>query len=230
MLTIDKLTVNINDKTLLDLSLDIKNITALVGSSGSGKTLTIKTLLDLLPNSMQKNLEITSNFDLIRGKSLGFVPQNPFTALSPMDKIKKQFHIELDLIKSYLDLVGLELDLIDRFPSELSGGQLQRVLIAMALSSDPKLLLLDEPTTALDPTSKNEIANLLLTIASKSDITMLLVTHDIGLVKMVADFVAVLDSGKVIEYGTKEQVVQDPQDARTIKLLESNFTMRNWRE
>lgn len=227
---INKLKITIDDKTLVDIDLDICEITALVGASGSGKTLTLKALLDLLPSSMQKDLEISSDYPLKRGKTVAFVPQNPFTSLSPMSTIGKQFHLPDHIATAHLKSVGLDAWVLDRFPSELSGGQLQRVVIAIALSQNPKLLLLDEPTTALDELSKNEIITLLKNIADQEKITMLLVTHDMSLVATLAKFVAVIDSSKIIEYGTTDEILKHPKNSKTQELIESNFKLRSWRK
>ena len=139
---ISKLKIMIDKNILVNIAFDIPASLALVGQSGSGKSLTLKALLGMLPNEMSLDLEYSADFELVAGKSVAFIPQNPFTALSPLTKIDKQFFVNELRVKELFDSVGLSYDLLDRFPPELSGGQLQRVVIAMALSNQPKLLLL----------------------------------------------------------------------------------------
>ena len=158
---IDILKITFDKQVLVNISFSIEKSLALVGQSGSGKSLTLKALLGMLPNTMECELVCDSNFELQAGKTLSFVPQNPFTALSPLTKIRKQFFVSKEKQEELFRQVGLDISLLDRFAPELSGGQLQRVVIAMALESKPKLILLDEPTTALDPQTKILIIDLL---------------------------------------------------------------------
>src|SRR3990167_2653983 len=126
-MNISKLRITIDEKSLVDIRFSILSSLALVGQSGSGKSLTIKALLGMLPSSMKLELEYENSFELVAGESLSFVPQNPFTALSPLTKIKKQFFIPLSKVEKLFAQVGLDMELLERFPPELSGGQLQRV-------------------------------------------------------------------------------------------------------
>ena len=153
----------------MDISFTLHSSLALVGQSGSGKSLTLKALLGMLPETMDATLEVEAPFELKAGESIAFVPQNPFTALSPLTRIKKQFFASKERVAYLFEAVGLELDLLDRFAPELSGGQLQRVVLAMALEKNPKLLLLDEPTTALDPDTTQMILELLKNCNGKWD-------------------------------------------------------------
>ncbi|MGB9802113.1 MAG: ATP-binding cassette domain-containing protein, partial [Arcobacter sp.] len=156
---INKLQIKNNDKELVNLSFEINKSMALIGESGSGKSLTLKAILNLLPSNLESiiNIEPLSELDK---KNIGFIPQNPFTSLSPMTKISKQFFCEDSKKQEVLKLVGLDEFVLNRFPAQLSGGQLQRVVIAIAISKNPKLLLLDEPTTALDTKNKEIILEL----------------------------------------------------------------------
>ena len=227
---IKSLRITLDGELLVDIAFDIVSSLALVGQSGSGKSLTLKALLYMLPQSMKMDLEVESDFALEAGKSVAFVPQNPFTALSPLTKIKKQFFVESSRVEELFNEVGLELSLLERFPPELSGGQLQRVVIAMALSSKPKLLLLDEPTTALDPDTREVIIELLKKLQKQESFKMLFVTHDITSAKKLCEDICVIHKGKVIESGSMSEVVMQPKEAYTKTLIEANFANRDFRK
>jgi peptide/nickel transport system ATP-binding protein len=227
---IKKLTIKLLEETLVDISFELHNSLALVGQSGSGKSLTLKALLGMLPQEMELELDMASDFKLIAGDSVAFIPQNPFTALSPLTKIKKQFFVDKTRVKELFEELGLSHELLERFPPELSGGQLQRVVIAMALSKRPKLLLLDEPTTALDPDTRVMIIELLKRLQKKEQFRMLFVTHDIASAKNLCEDICVLKSGKVVEYGKMSQVIQTPQAEYTKTLIEANFANRDFRK
>jgi len=230
MIEVKKLQIRLKEKIVVDIAFTINSSLALIGQSGSGKSLSIKALLGMLPKSMQCCLEYKSDFDLIAGESIGFVPQNPFTALSPLTKIKKQFFVPQKRIEELFGEVGLELALLERFPPELSGGQLQRIIIAMALEKRPKLLLLDEPTTALDPTTKELILSLLQKLQKKESFLMLFVTHDILSAKELCEDVCVIKNGTLVETGKMYEVIANPQEDYTKILIEANFANRNFRE
>jgi len=230
MITIKQLQIMRQETPLVDLSFTIGNSLALIGESGSGKSLTLKALLGMLPKSLQLHLEIQSPYTLQAGESIGFVPQNPFTALSPLTKIKKQFFSSQARVAELFAAVGLDLTLLDRFAAELSGGQLQRVVIAMALEHRPRLVLLDEPTTALDPQTKESIVKLLRMLQSKENFAMLFVTHDIAVAQQLCEDAVVIRSGKMVEAGKMEQIIQRPKAAYTRKLIEANFATREFRQ
>ncbi|QOG11656.1 ATP-binding cassette domain-containing protein [Arcobacter sp. FWKO B] len=215
-------------KTLVDISFDINTTTALIGESGSGKSLTIKSILGLLPSNLMATTDIQSDF-LLDYHNVGFVPQNPFTSLSPLTKISKQFFCETDRQIELLELVGLEKGLLNRFPSELSGGQLQRVIIALSLSNNPKLLLLDEPTTALDTKSKDTVLELIEHISKKLSIKLLFVTHDISSIESICDDIVIIKNGIIVESGKTAKVLQNPTNSYTKELLEANFKYREKR-
>lgn len=228
--TCKKLEVSSKSKKLVDISFNFDKSYALIGQSGSGKSLTLKALLGMLPSSLKSSLKTDSTYKLQRGMSVSMVPQNPFTALSPLTKIYKQFFIKSDLLSEYIALVGLEEDILKRFPSELSGGQLQRVIIAMALSIKPNLLLLDEPTTALDKKSKNSILELIKKLQKRDDFDMLFVTHDISSVEYLCQKVGIIKEGKILEEGNMHEILSNPQNSYTKKLLNSGFDKRSFRE
>ena len=227
---ISELSIKLDDKILVDIDFEIDSSLALIGESGSGKSLTLKALLGMLPNSMELSLKKDCEFEFINGKTVAFVPQNPFTALSSMTKIKKQFFSSDERVDELFDEVGLDKALLDRFPPELSGGQLQRVIIATALEFHPKLLLLDEPTTALDSKSQDLILKLLKTLQKKEGFKMLFVTHDILSVKKVCEDVAVMYRGKIVESGKIESVVSNPKERYTKTLVDVNFANRTFRK
>lgn len=227
---IKKLKIDLEDKTLVDIDFDIKSSLALVGQSGSGKSLTIKALLDMLPNEMKFLLDVDTDFDLVAGDSVAFVPQNPFTALSPLTKIRKQFFVDDDRMEELFSFVDLDTSLLDRFAPELSGGQLQRVVIAIALASNPKLLLLDEPTTALDPVTRVLILDLLKKLHYEHDFKILFVTHDINSALILCKDICVIKDGHVVEYGKMQDILDAPKEEYTKKLIEANFANRNFRE
>ena len=228
--TCKSLKVKNKDKYLLDISFSVQKSFALIGQSGSGKSLTLKSILGMLPDSLKCSMDIDSNYKFERGKTISIVPQNPFTALSPLTKIKKQFFIGKNEIEKYINLVGLDNDIINRFPSELSGGQLQRVIIAMALSIKPSLLLLDEPTTALDKESKIAILDLIKKLQQLDDFDMLFVTHDISTVENLCDKIGILKEGKILEEGNMSEVLKNPKNSYTKKLIDAGFEHREFRK
>lgn len=226
---VSKLKITFDEKILVDISFDISSSLALVGQSGSGKSLTLKALLGMLPDSMECELEFDSDFELKAGSSISFVPQNPFTALSPLTKIKKQFFIPDTRVEKLFEQVGLDRELLERFPPELSGGQLQRVVIAMALSNNPKLLLLDEPTTALDPKTRVVILNLLNSLSREFGFKTLFVTHDMNSAKSLCNEICVIRDGEVVEAGEMRDILQAPKEVYTKTLIEANFANREFR-
>jgi peptide/nickel transport system ATP-binding protein len=225
---ISKLHIKHEEKTLVDISFEIHSSLALVGQSGSGKSLTLKALLGMLPNTME--LELIVDYVLKAGESISFVPQNPFTALSPLTKIKKQFFTPLEKVKKLFERVDLDLELLERFSPELSGGQLQRMIIAMALESEPKLLLLDEPTTALDPENRVLILNLLKELQKEFDFKILFVTHDMNSASALCEDICVIKDGKIVESGKMQSVLLHPHAEYTKTLIEANFANRKFRE
>ncbi|MEA3354832.1 MAG: ATP-binding cassette domain-containing protein [Campylobacterota bacterium] len=239
-LYIDKLIIEHNNDSLVDLfkseikELDITSSLALVGQSGSGKSLSMKAILNMLPSNLTAHFNFSSDFNLTK-KNIGFIPQNPFTSLSPMTKIYKQFFktdltlFEKKEIDKLLELVDLPSQIKYRFPSELSGGQLQRVVIAIALSNKPKLLLLDEPTTALDTDNKNIILKLLKKLQKEFEFLTIFISHDIDSVKDLCEYTAVMKDGILQEYGETSHIIKNPKNNYTKMLLLSDFKNREFR-
>ncbi len=230
IMNVSKLFITLSDKVLVDISFTIRSSLALVGQSGSGKSLTLKALLGMLPSGMECELSHESSFELKAGKSVALVPQNPFTALSPLTKIKKQFFSSSAEIEKLFAQVGLDLELLERFPPELSGGQLQRAVIAMALCNTPKLLLLDEPTTALDPQTKIMILNLLKSLQNEFGFKILFVTHDMHSAANLCEDICVIKDGKIVESGNTQSVLANPHAEYTRTLIEANFANREFRK
>lgn len=231
MIKFEKIVVKSGDRALVDLSFEIKSSLAIVGESGSGKSLTLKAIMDILPKELFREVRISGIEKLQRGKNLAFVPQNPFTALSPMSKIKKQFWgVDRGAAVKLLEQMGLDASCMDRFPSELSGGQLQRVIITIALSQNPKLLLMDEPTTALDSETKAEIISLIKELQARLGFYLIFVTHELGLAKELCDEIMVIGGGKTIEFGDAKELFLAPKAEYTKRLLAADFKGREFRK
>jgi microcin C transport system ATP-binding protein len=219
---------------------------ALVGESGSGKSVTALSILKLLPYPAARhpsgeilfrgeNLLDRDERDLrrVRGADISMVFQEPMTSLNPLHTIERQVGEILDVHRGWsktkirarvlelLDQVGIRNaeERLDAFPHQLSGGQRQRVMIAMALANDPDLLIADEPTTALDVTVQAQILKLLEELQQKLGMAMLFITHDLGLVRKIADRVCVMTQGKIVEAGSVADVFNKPQHAYTKHLL-----------
>jgi len=232
---IEKLTVTDTNVVIVDLLKDIQkpiiieSSLALVGMSGSGKSLTLKTILNMLPSNLKSDFKFKNNFEL-NYNNIGFIPQNPFTSLSPMTKIYKQFFCSKEKINNLLNLVELDENLQYKFPSQLSGGQLQRVVIAIALSNNPRILLLDEPTTALDDKSKSTILKLLKDLQSQFNFIIIFVSHDINSIQNICEDIAVLKNGNICEYGKVSDILNNPKVNYTKQLIKSNFNNREFRK
>lgn len=231
MLNIDiqKLNIKSEEKVLVNISFKISSSTALIGQSGSGKSLTLKALLNLLPNSLTCNKNIKSNF-VLDFNSIGFIPQNPFTSLSPMTKINKQFFCSNKRKEEVLKLVGLDTWVLKKYPSHLSGGQIQRVIIAIALSKDIKFLLLDEPTTALDIDNRDNIIELINSLIKDLNILVLFVTHDIDSVKNICEDIIIIKDGLIIEKGSTDEILSNPKESYTKTLINSTFKNKDFRK
>jgi peptide/nickel transport system ATP-binding protein len=227
-ININKLEIKFDKKKLVNISFYIDDSTALIGESGSGKSLTLKALLNLLPSNLTVKKDIDSSFEL-NYNSIGFIPQNPFTSLSSMTKVGDQFFCSLEKKEEVLALVDLDKNILKKFPSQLSGGQIQRVVIAIALSRDIKLLLLDEPTTALDEENKNNIINLLNDLKKRLNILILFVTHDINSIKDICKNIIILKNGEIIEEGLTDEILSFPQKDYTKKLINSTFRNKIFR-
>jgi peptide/nickel transport system ATP-binding protein len=226
---IKRLKITTKEQELVNIDFKIEDSTALIGQSGSGKSLTLKTILNLLPSNLNLDFDVDSTFEL-NSSNIGFIPQNPFTSLSPMTKIKNQFFCEEEKKKELFKIVGLEEKFLERFPSQLSGGQLQRVVIAIALSNDIKLLLLDEPTTALDEKSKQIVLDLIKKLQDELNILILFVTHDINSIKDICKNIVIIKDGAVIEKGKTNEILSLPKTNYTKTLINSTFENKEFRK
>ena len=234
-----------------NISFDIeKNQTmALVGESGSGKSVTAMSILQLLPKPQAtysqessikfNNKEIidAAKEDLlsIRGNIVSMIFQEPMTSLNPYHRVGNQITESIllhsnvskkEAIKEAMDLMSLvEIDDVSRrfysYPHELSGGQRQRIMIAMALVNKPDLLIADEPTTALDVTIQAQILDLMGKLKSELGMSILFITHDLGLVQEFSDQVCVMKNGEIVEQGDTNEVFTNPSHAYTKKLLDA---------
>ncbi|WGW04362.1 ABC transporter ATP-binding protein [Tropicibacter oceani] len=246
-LIIDHLDVTIHDKPVVkDLSLRLfpAEITALTGESGSGKSMTALAIMGLLPQSARASgairLEGTDLLSLserdlcaYRGRDIGMIFQEPMTALNPLQTIGAQVMetllIHSDLSRSQararaletLEKVGLDQPL-GRYPHELSGGQRQRVAIAMAIAHRPKLLIADEPTTALDVTTQAQILKLLRYLVKTERMALLMITHDLAVVSDMADRIAVMHKGRIVEQAPTRQLFAQMQHPYTRQLFEAS--------
>ena len=233
-LQINKLSVKHNHDILVDLiakkddKIIINSSLALVGQSGSGKSLTLKTILNMVPSNLDVTFDYKSDFEL-SSKNIGFIPQNPFTSLSPMTKIYKQFFCSEKKINELLSIVELDIDFKNKFPIQLSGGQLQRVVIAIALSNNPKILLLDEPTTALDDDSKENILSLFKELQKKLNFIIIFVSHDTNSIKNICENIIIFKNGNICESGKLIDILNNPQHNYTKELITSNFENREFR-
>ena len=227
-INIKNLEITSDKRKLVNISFDINDSTALIGESGSGKSLTLKALLNLLPSNLNVKKEIDSSFEL-NYNSIGFIPQNPFTSLSSMTKVNDQFFCSQEKKEEVLALVDLDKSVLKKFPSQLSGGQIQRVVIAIALSRDIKLLLLDEPTTALDEENKNNIINLINDIKERLNILILFVTHDINSIRDICKNIIILKDGEIVEKGLTNIILSSAQNDYTKKLIDSTFKNKIFR-
>ncbi len=221
---------------------------AIVGESGSGKSVTAKSIMQLLPSAttevtkgdivyngeslLQMSKRQVTN---LRGSEISMVFQDPMTSLNPTMKVGKQImegvqrHEQVTKAQAreraldMLKLVGIPQaeNRLDNYPHQFSGGMRQRVVIALALACNPKVLIADEPTTALDVTIQAQILDLMKDLQKKTDTAIILITHDLGVVANMADRVAVMYGGKIVEQGTLDEIFYNPQHPYTLGLLQS---------
>ncbi len=237
LLTIEDLTIAFEKKKVvseLSFSVDKGEIFCIVGESGSGKSLTALSILKLLPENAscqakkilfenQNLMELDDkNMQNLRGEKISMIFQEPMTSLNPVLKVSAQiieslvYHQKISKTEAKekcLELfasVGIAKERFNDYPHQLSGGMRQRVMIAMALACSPTLLIADEPTTALDVTIQGQILNLLYSLVKERNMSLLLITHDLGVVSEVADTVAVMYAGELLELAPVADFFKNP--------------------
>jgi len=228
----------------LSLTLAKGKTLGLVGETGAGKTTVAKTILRILPDhgarviSGEVRLQGVNLMELpedkmrkVRGAEIAMVFQDPMTALNPIQRVGYQIaeavmhHSDYtkrqaeDKAVEMLKLVGISEDRFMEYPHQFSGGMKQRVVIAMALACNPQLLLADEPTTALDVTIQAQVLEMISQLRDELGTSMILITHDMGVVAQTCDDVAVMYAGEIIEHGTKEQIFDHPTHPYTVGLF-----------
>ncbi|NNH37122.1 ABC transporter ATP-binding protein [Acinetobacter terrae] len=250
VLTVEHLNIQHEQQVLVDdlnFKLHAGETIAIVGESGSGKSISSLALLGLLPSTLkikgqawlgqQDLLSLkTEQLQKIRGHKIAMIFQEPMTALNPLHRVEKIIGETLLLqgwskqktqarIIELLNDVGITdpEDKLRRYPHELSGGQRQRVMIAMALALDPDILIADEPTTALDVTLQAQILHLLKSLQQSRNMAMILISHDLNLVRRYADQVIVMNKGVVEEQGSVAEIFKHPKQAYTRDLLNHDF-------
>jgi len=258
VLEVKNLQVEVEQAVLIqNISFEIQagEIFALVGESGSGKSLTSLAIMRLLPEALQvtdghillnqQDLFSLSEHQMqkVRGKQVAMIFQEPMTSLNPVMKVGDQVaevlrvHLHLSSKKARSRVVDLFEEVgipeadnrYDWYPHQLSGGQKQRVMIAMALACEPDLLIADEPTTALDVTIQAQVLQLLKQIRDARGLSILFITHDMGVVNEMADRVAVMKQGEIVEQAEKAHFFDSPQHPYTRKLLADAVPKRDYR-
>lgn len=232
----------------VDLSIGDGERVGLIGASGSGKSMIARAMLGLLPpdvtvagSVMLGGSEVIGAADRtladLRGRYTGMVFQNPGASLNPVLPVGRQVELPLRLhydltrserverVNAMLAKVGLPADVAAKFPHELSGGQRQRVGIATALITSPRLIVADEPTTALDSITQRQIVDLLVSLVDEAGASMLFITHDFSVLARATTRCVVLDEGSVAETGETATMLAAPQDERTARLVRAARTL-----
>ena len=228
----------------VDLQLERGETLGLVGETGAGKTTIAKSILRILPDRGAKicggeiyldgqNTLALPEHEMrdIRGNKVAMIFQDPMTALNPVKRVGDQIAEVIRLHNNIsakeveqravemLELVGIPGERYGEYPHQFSGGMKQRVVIAMALACNPDLLLADEPTTALDVTIQAQVLDMITDLKKQKNSSMIMITHDLGVVAEVCDKVGIIYAGKIVEYGTKEQIYNHPTHPYTIGLF-----------
>jgi len=231
----------------VSLTVDKGSVLGLVGESGCGKSISALSILRLIPppGEIVRGKIVFDGTDLVplpqskmqhvRGNQIALIPQDPMTSLNPVYTVGEQIIEAIELHQKVTRKEARQKAIevlnhvripqaaarVDDYPHQFSGGMRQRVMIAMALSCEPELLIADEPTTALDVTVQAQILDLLRTIQTERRMSILLITHDLGVVAEMCDYVAVMYAGSIVEYATVHALFQTPKHPYTVGLLNS---------
>ena len=231
----------------VNLSLNKGDTLGLVGETGAGKTTIALSIMRLLPDRVGfitggeiffdgKNLLEATEHDMqaIRGNDISMIFADPMSSLNPTHTVGAQIGEVLELhhpeytkaqveekVEEMLEMVGIPRDRKDEYPHQFSGGMKQRIVIAMALACNPKLVIADEPTTALDVTIQAQVMRLMKNLKDQFGTSMILITHDLGIVAQICDKVAIMYAGSVVEYATKEKLYENPCHPYTKGLFNS---------
>lgn len=242
----------VSKQILEDVSFSVKagQCLGILGESGSGKSMTTKAILGLLNRDFRisgsatfegKDLLQMGDGDLrtLRGSAIGMILQNPMTCFDPLYKIDNQIYETFDAhgifprdqykeeaikILEKMRIHDPE-GVLQKFPHQLSGGMLQRVMIGIAMSMNPRLLICDEPTTAIDSITQYEIIKEFQRIKAESNVGMLFITHDVSVISHIADEVIVLNKGKLVDRGPFTEILKNPKDAYTKLLIEKKLAV-----
>lgn len=231
----------------VNIHIGVGETLGLVGETGAGKTTLAKGIMRLIPNPPGKILggEVifegqdllklsTNGMEAIRGRDISMIFQDPMTSLNPVLTVGEQI---MEVIENHntslsrqearkwaenmLERVGIPAERFGEYPHQFSGGMKQRVVIAIALACNPKLLIADEPTTALDVTIQAQVLEMIYKLKSENNISMILITHDLGVVAQNCDYVAIIYAGEVVEYGTLREIYKDTKHPYTEGLFGS---------
>ena len=231
----------------VNIHIGVGETLGLVGETGAGKTTLAKGIMRLIPNPPGKILggEVifegqdllklsTNGMEAIRGRDISMIVQDPMTSLNPVLTVGEQI---MEVIENHntslsrqearkwaenmLERVGIPAERFGEYPHQFSGGMKQRVVIAIALACNPKLLIADEPTTALDVTIQAQVLEMIYKLKSENNTSMILITHDLGVVAQNCDYVAIIYAGEVVEYGTLREIYKDTKHPYTEGLFGS---------
>ena len=242
----------VSKQILEDVSFSVKagKCLGILGESGSGKSMTTKAILGLLNRDFQISGSATfegndllqmgdGDLRTLRGSAIGMILQNPMTCFDPLYKIGNQIYETFDAhgifprdqykAEAIKILEKMRIHdpegVLQKFPHQLSGGMLQRVMIGIAMSMNPRLLICDEPTTAIDSITQYEIIKEFQRIKAESNVGMLFITHDVSVISHIADEVIVLNKGKLVDRGPFSEILKNPKDAYTKLLIEKKLAV-----
>lgn len=242
----------VSKQILEDVSFSVKagKCLGILGESGSGKSMTTKAILGLLNRDFKISGSATfegndllqmgdGELRTLRGSAIGMILQNPMTCFDPLYKIGNQIYETFDAHgiyprSQYKDEAIKILNkmrihdpegVLEKFPHQLSGGMLQRVMIGIAMSMNPRLLICDEPTTAIDSITQYEIIKEFQRIKAESNVGMLFITHDVSVISHIADEVIVLNKGKLVDHGSFSDILKNPKDTYTKLLIEKKLAV-----